>query len=164
MQFAKQLERLARILPGVAGYQDRESARDTDKAVRLRVAAELEVLKRQLEEEEEKQLDKKELSVLPALDRAASKLDKLGNLTRYAARGYSPLFAGDLLDQKILERLYVFDLGLFDELESIRNEVKQIGRLHAEADALNEAIKKLGRSLDEFEKNFSERQKLFKTK
>lgn len=33
MTLAEQLERLARIVPGVAGYQDRERARDADKAV-----------------------------------------------------------------------------------------------------------------------------------
>jgi hypothetical protein len=164
MQFAKQLERLVRILPGVSGYQDREAARDTDKAVRLRVAAEIELLKRNLEEEKEKQVERKELSLLPALDRAASKLDKLGNLTRYASRGYSAFFDADPVDQKTLAQLYAFDLGLFDELELIWNEIKQIGQSSMDADAFKAAMKNFNRLLDGFEKTFSARQGIFTKK
>jgi transposase len=164
MPFAKQLERLARLFPGIAGYQDRESARETDKAVRLRLAAEIERLKRSLEEEKEKQLDKKALSLLPLLDQVASKFDKLGNLLRYAARGYSPLFADAPVDQKLFARLYAFDLGLFDELEIIRNEVNRIGPLSSEAELFKEGIKNVNRLIDRFEKTFSARQEIFKTR
>ena len=38
---ASQLERLARFVPGVAGYQDRENARATDKELRMRLVQEL---------------------------------------------------------------------------------------------------------------------------
>ncbi len=164
MQFAKQLERLIRILPGVAGYQDRESARDTDKAVRLRVAAEIGLLKRALEEEKENWIERKELFLLPALDGIASKLDKLENVTRFASRGYRAFFDPDSVDREMLARLYAFDLGLFDGLEPVREEVKQLGRLRADPDRLKTAIKKLNRSLDGFEKTFSARQEILKRK
>ena len=49
MSFSRKLERLARIVPGVAGYQDKETSRDTDKTIRLRLASELEQVKRGLE-------------------------------------------------------------------------------------------------------------------
>lgn len=41
MGLAEKLERLIRIVPGVRGYQDNESARQTDKAVRMKLASEL---------------------------------------------------------------------------------------------------------------------------
>ena len=41
MTTAAKLERLVRILPGVAGYQDRERARETDKQLRMRLGDEL---------------------------------------------------------------------------------------------------------------------------
>lgn len=164
MPFAKQRERLVRILPGVAGYQDRESARDTDKAVRLRVAAEMGLLKWDLEEEKEDWIERKDLFLLPALDGITSKLDKLENMTRFAARGYRAFFDPDSAGQETLALLYAFDLALFDEVESIREEVRQLGQLGADTDRLKAAIKKLNRSLDEFEKTFSARQEILKQK
>ena len=38
---AKRLERLVRFVPGIPGYQDRETARATDKQVRMRLVGEL---------------------------------------------------------------------------------------------------------------------------
>ncbi len=51
MSLSEKVERLARMVPGVSGYQDKESSRDTDKSIRLRVATELEQLKRNLEDD-----------------------------------------------------------------------------------------------------------------
>ncbi len=45
MSLSEKVVRLARMVPGVSGYQDKESSRDTDKNIRLRVATELEQLK-----------------------------------------------------------------------------------------------------------------------
>ena len=47
---AKRLERLVRFVPGVAGYQDRENARATDKQVRMRLVDEIPRLIQGLEE------------------------------------------------------------------------------------------------------------------
>jgi len=77
MSLSEKVERLARMVPGVSGYQDKESSRDTDKNIRLRIATELEQLKRNLEDDKRQLMDKKDFSLLPALDRVASQLDKL---------------------------------------------------------------------------------------
>ena len=49
MDLADRLTLLARKVPGVAGYQDLESSRDTDKLVRLRLADSLDEVSRLLE-------------------------------------------------------------------------------------------------------------------
>ena len=51
---AKRLERLVRFVPGVAGYQDRENSRATDKQVRMRLAGEIQRLIQSLEEDKER--------------------------------------------------------------------------------------------------------------
>ena len=38
MNLADKLDQLARIIPGLSGYLDREACRDTDKTIRLRLA------------------------------------------------------------------------------------------------------------------------------
>lgn len=161
MGFSEKLERLMRIFPGVAGYQDKESARATDKAIRLRLAAEIELMKRNLEEDKRALTEKKDLSMLPALDRLSSKLDKLVNLTQYAAGGYRGLFDPNPVTQKTLDRLYTFDLSLFEKLESAWNHVKQIGLLHSDPAGMAEGIDRLNRFLDDFEKTLSKRRKIF---
>ena len=63
---AKRLERLVRFVPGVAGYQDRENARATDKQVRMRLAGEIHRLIQSLEEDKERIAASGDLSSLPA--------------------------------------------------------------------------------------------------
>ncbi len=127
MSLSEKVEQLARMVPGVSGYQDKESSRDTDKNIRLRVATELEQLKRNLEDDKRQLMNKKDLSLLPALDRVGSQLDKLANTVRYASRGYSGVFDSNKLDVKKLDQLCTFDLQLMDGLS--REVVSDTGGL-----------------------------------
>lgn len=163
MELENLLGRLVGILPGVAGYQDKDSGRDTDKAVRLRVAAEMALLERNLKGEKEKLIEKNELFLLPAIDAIVSKVEKLVSLTRSASRGYRPFFDSASDDPERLTRLYTLDLGLFHELKKIGEEVSDLGRRES-AEALKKAIKELNRLLDIFEERFSARQKLLREK
>ena len=163
MEPEHQRERLLHILPGVAGYQDKDSARDTDKAVRLRVAAEIALLERNLRGEKEHLIEKNELFLLPAIDGIGSKFEKLASLTRSASRGYRLFFDSASADPERLTRLYTLDLGLFDELKKIGEEVRELGRRES-AEALKKAIKELNRLLSEFEENLSARQALLREK
>lgn len=160
MSFAQKLERLVRILPGVAGYQDKETSRETDKTIRLRLTAELEQVKRDLEKDKRRLMAKKDLALLPALDGVASKLDKIGNLVKYAGQGYRGIFDTYKLDQKNLDQLYTFDLGLLDGLEAIKTQVKQVHDSHGDPVVLQKTIDELGRSLDQLEKTISTRQNI----
>ena len=164
MSFARKLERLARIVPGVAGYQDKETSRDTDKTIRLRLASELEQVKRGLEGDKRRLMEENDLSLLPALDRLASKLDKLGNLIRYAGRGYRGFFDTYKLDQEKPERLYSFDLGLFYELEGIKTRAGHVREVHRDTAALKGATQQLDEALDRLENVFSTRQDILSAK
>lgn len=158
MSLSEKVERLARMVPGVSGYQDKESSRDTDKNIRLRVATELEQLKRDLEDDKRQLMEKKDLSLLPALDRVASQLDKLANTVKYASRGYRGMFDSNKLDVKKLEQLCTFDLQLMDEMATLKTQAKHAHDSHGDETALKQAIEDLSRALDGFEKTFSTRQ------
>jgi len=158
MSLSEKVERLARMVPGVSGYQDKESSRDTDKNIRLRVATELEQLKRDLEDDKRQLMDKKDLSLLPALDRVASQLDKLANTVKYASRGYRGVFDSNKLEVKKLEQLCTFDLQLIDEMATLKTQAKHAHDSHRDETALKQAIEDLSRALDGFEKTFSTRQ------
>ena len=158
MSLTEKVERLARLVPGVGGYQDKETSRDADKNIRLRLTAELEQMKRDLEEDKRQLMDKKDLSLLPALDRLASKLDKLGNTVKYASRGYRGVFDSNKLDLNKLDQLRSFDLQLLNEVESVKAQVKGIRNSHGDGNIQKQAIEDLSHALDGFEKIFSTRQ------
>lgn len=157
MSVAEKLERLARVVPGVGGYQDKETSRDTDKALRLRLVEELGKIKRSLEGDKRKLMEMKDLSLLPLLDGVASKLDKIGNLIQYAGRGYHGVFDAYKLNQKKLDQLYTFDLELFDKLDSIKTGARRVRESRGDSAALKSAADHLHESLDGLEALFATR-------
>src|SRR5574341_1590578 len=92
MSVAEKLERLARWVPGIAGYQDRESARETDKTLRVQLAGELADARSAVEAVKRTLVEAKRLEGLASLDRLSAKLQKIENLVRYASRGYRGWF------------------------------------------------------------------------
>ncbi len=69
---ASRLERLVRFVPGVAGYQDREHSRATDKQVRMRLVQEIRRLIQGLDDDKERLARSADLSTLPRLDGLAA--------------------------------------------------------------------------------------------
>jgi hypothetical protein len=153
---AEKLEELSARIPGVAGYRQREACRETDKSVRLRLAAGLEGLKRQIEQEQRRRTETHDFFHLASLGRLTSKLDKLANLVRFASRGYRGLFDAYKLSEEKLQRLYGFDVDLLDEVESLGNVVSVLCR-PCDDDELPQAIDQLDQRLDGFAAVFSQR-------
>src|SRR5258706_771572 len=80
---AKRLERLVRFVPGIPGYQDRETARATDKQVRMRLVGELQRLIHGLEEDKERIAGSRDLSSLPRLDQLAGRPQRPGRTLEF---------------------------------------------------------------------------------
>ncbi|HAM50453.1 MAG TPA: hypothetical protein DCP92_07050 [Nitrospiraceae bacterium] len=160
MGLGEKLEKLAKIVPGIYGYQDREKSRDTDKAVRIKLSAHLEQIKLRIEGDKRLFMERNDFSPLMALDRIASKLDKIINLIRYASQGYSGIFDISRIGQDKLNKLYAFDLGLFDDMKSIEAAAGVLRDSSGDTSSLKNAIQKLDETLDDFEKNFLTRQDL----
>jgi hypothetical protein len=157
---AAKLERLVRILPGVAGYQDRENARETDKLVRMRLSDEIRRLMHDLELDKRRLAEASKLSLLPRLDRLAGKLEKLGRTAEFATRGYSGLFDLHKVDLKRLEQLYAFDLRLFDALDTIKAKAAVVHESLADAAALGRTAEDMETALDDFERAFEARRQV----
>jgi len=89
------LEKLTRIIPGIAGYQDREKRRDADKAVRMKAATEISRC-RDLLSEAMNDLSRsgglRNLRVIGNLERLVTKLDRIEDEMRYAPSGYAGWF------------------------------------------------------------------------
>lgn len=160
MSAAAKLERLVRILPGVAGYQDRENARETDKLLRMRLSDEMGRVIRDLELDKRRLIDAGHRSALPLLDRLAGKLEKLARTVEYAVRGGSGLFDLHKVDQKRLEQLYAFDLRLFDTLATVKARATAVRQSGSDPAALGRAGSEMEAALDDFERAFDARRQV----
>jgi hypothetical protein len=157
---AKRLERLVRFVPGVAGYQDRETARATDKEVRMRLVGELRQLMLGLEEDKERLAASGDLSSLPRVDRLAGRLERLGRTVEFAGRGYAGLFDLHTVDADTLAQLYAFDLGLFDALSAVRAKAEAVHAALPDAEALKTATEHMRDALDDFGELFDQRRRI----
>lgn len=161
MKLARHLKRFARVVPGVARYQNMEDLRETDRMIRVRLAEDLREGERDIEGIKRRLIEKKELSSLPALDYLTAKMDKLSNVMRYAGQGYRGFFDPFPVDREKLEQLYAFDLTLFDEVQAIQERVHALEESADDLSALKEAIHAFDEALDGLEKIFSTRCNLY---
>ena len=160
---ATRLERLVRLVPGVAGYQDREKSRATDKQVRMRLVAEMQRLSLALEQDKARLAEAGSLSSLPILDRLSGRLERLGRTVEFASRGYAGIFDLDTVDQHTLEQFYAFDLGLFDALSVVRAKAEAVRAALADATALKSAALHMSEALDDFGQLFDQRRRIVET-
>lgn len=158
MSLAEKLEKLARHLPGVAGYQDQESSRDTDKLVRTRLAEELVRISRALDEDKRVLAGRHHFAPLPELERLGSRITTLANTITYASRGYRAFLDLHKITQEKLDRLYAFDVELFDETARIAGVASTIRESLESPAALGDAMQRLGAAIESLDTRFAERQ------
>jgi hypothetical protein len=149
-----------RILPGVAGYQDRQKARETDKQLRMRLGDELKRLVRDLEGDKKRLMQAAQPALLPLLEGLAGKLEKLARTLEFATRGYSALFDLRHVTLKRLEQMYTFDLRLFDTLKTIKAKAVAVHQAGVDATALSRAVDDMDAALDDLERAFEARRQV----
>ena len=130
--WAGTFERLARSVPGLGRYQDREGLREADQRVRALVAQELTGVGRVLEGAAQQLTDAKRLESLPALDRVSRRILTLADRIRFARYGFTGVFDLHKIREAELTALHRFDLGLLE----------RIPRLHEAAERLAAAARR----------------------
>ncbi|MCS6964732.1 hypothetical protein [Thermoflexus sp.] len=124
------LERWLRLLPGYAGYKEKEQRRDADRILReairrrlLGIADRLLGLQRELAD--------RDLSHADELDRAVRRIQTLADQIGVARYGYAGFFDAIRIQEGELEALYRFDADLFQKAEELQENV----------DALDQALR-----------------------
>jgi hypothetical protein len=112
------LERLMNAIPGFKGYREKELRRDADRLQREHLAARLDGIKKPLNQLAANATRSGSLDVINDIETARKRLDKVANRVRYADRGYSGFFDTVKVDEAMLDRVYLFDLGLIDGVEA----------------------------------------------
>ena len=154
--WAERVERLARLVPGLGKYQDREGLRDADKRIRTYVAELLGNLGRELEPVQRRLTEDRRLDRLTALDRLGRHLICLADRTRFASYGFAGVFAPHKIRETELAALHAFDLRLVEEIPRLQTLLKTVadatGRDNGFADtvrAAEDGLRRLEETLDE---------------
>lgn len=131
------LEKITRIIPGIAGYQDREKRRDADKAIRTKAAGEVGKC-RELISEVMNDLSRAgglgNLRVIGNLERMTTKLERTEDELRFAPSGYAGWFDRVGITLEDLERLYEYDLGLLSAAQALPEYVGDAAHIGTDND------------------------------
>ncbi len=156
------LERVASAIPGIKGYREKESRRDTDKRLRDYLASELDRLRRALDGAKRERLAKGGLDGLDDLDRAGRKLQRAADALRFATYGYAGFFDQVKVRDEELERIYRYDEGLLGQVSGLETVVKAAGAFPA-ADGGEDAARALESAADTLLEAIEARKQLFNT-
>jgi hypothetical protein len=121
------LEKAARILPGIGSYQDRESSREADKALRMKLSGRLNQLLNRVEGLKSGPAKKGAVRNIMPLEDVSRQLEKVSRLIEFAPRGYSPLFSRKDINEEALEGIYKCDEGLLGKLTELEEAVRVLG-------------------------------------
>ncbi|MHB1046331.1 MAG: hypothetical protein ACYC4P_09980 [Thermoanaerobaculia bacterium] len=152
------LEKLGSLVPGYAGYADRETRRECDQALRLAVASRLGAARAALDRKTAECARTGRLDLLEPLDSLSRRVAALADALRHAPAGYAALFDAATVDAAQLDRIYAFDLEVreagervFDAAERLRAgaDIEGLDPLSAAVSAAEEALRRRGEVLRE---------------
>jgi len=137
------LEKLADAIPGLKGYRDKESRRDTDKRFREYLANRIDTGRDAIDDIKRRQVNEKKLDGLADWDRLSQKLFKVSNAIRHATYGYSGFFDQVKIQEAELDRLYQYDLSLVADVEALEKSLQgtpQISEVESKVNALDRRV------------------------
>ena len=158
--WAERLEGLARHIPGLGRYQDREGLRETDKQVRIYLADLLAGLSRIVEGAQRRLTEAGRLDRLPALDRVARLLGTLADRIRFASYGFAGVFDLHKIRETELAALHRFDLTLVEAVPRLRAPVQALADAAFDEGAFPQALRAVEAALQGFEQTLAERDRL----
>ncbi len=158
--WAERIERLARLVPGLGRYQDREGLRDTDKRVRTYLAELLGNVGRDLEPAQHRLVRDRRLDHLAALERLGRQIGTLGDRVRFASYGFAGVFALHKIRERELAELHECDARLMEEIPRLRSAIQAVAEAAGHEDGFGGAADAAEEALRRFEQFLDERDRL----
>lgn len=151
-------EELVGKIPGYKGYKEKELRREADKLLREKIAGELMILRRRLNEGQMELLSAGLIKFTDDLERAIMKLQILSDRIKTATYGYSGLFDAVKVKEDHLDALYAFDYRLLEGIPEIAAGVdKVLAAIQAQEEILP-TIRELVGLATHYNELFSQRQ------
>ncbi|MGI0079795.1 MAG: hypothetical protein ACRECH_09225 [Nitrososphaerales archaeon] len=103
------LKKLELLVPGLAGYRDKEDIRVADELLRNQVADKLDQARANLESLRKQLVNNGDFTNLTSLGSLINQIQQLSGQVRHSEQGYSGLAATIKVDQTRLDSLYEYD-------------------------------------------------------
>jgi DNA repair ATPase RecN len=150
-------ERFMEKIPGVSGYKDKERRRETDKIVRETLAKRYDEEWNRISEIQRVLIKKGDLSSVSDLESAAIKLRQFADRIKTASYGYAGLLDNIKVDEAVLDKLYNYDISLFDLADAIKEAVSNVEAVTESGEGLADAIQALTRAAQDSVTAFNKR-------
>ena len=160
-RLAERVERLARLVPGIGSFQDKETRRDADKRLRLTLADRLDAARKTVETVIAKLQAENHFDPLARLGRLERKLYQAADSIRFASYGYSGVFDAIKIDEDKLDQLYAFDIALAESVSAVQEAAENLKAPRPEA-MRADAIEPLEQKIASFNGKLHERMALFR--
>ena len=157
MGVADGLKAVAKVIPGVTGYLNRQDLRETDKIVREHVVKSLEAVKGRVEGVKRALVDEKKLMALSPLDAVTSRMDRLRNRVRGAAYGDSSFFSNFKVDETVLTQLMDFDKGLGERVLKLADHAGTLEKAGTDEAAIKPAARAMEGEVQAIDELFTSR-------
>jgi len=154
------IDKLMELIPGYAGYVEKETRREADKLLREHLADKLELEKRRLEEIRSEMTDAGKLELLDDVDRVDLVLENVVDRLRFASYGYAGFFDNVRVDEEKLDRLYEYDETLTGDVSAIGVKVDELRAAYDAGGDAGAKLKDLRRVLKDFETKLDKRQEV----
>jgi hypothetical protein len=156
----KRLKKAVRLIPGVGSYQDKESLRQSDKELRMKVSRLLDEHLGAVEWVKTDQAKKGSFGRMKELDDLSRHLEKVSRMIEFESRGYAPVFAEKVVDEAALKRLFEHDRGIWDLVAEIGHGIQAFTEDRSVPEGTE--IGHLRERLNQVEKRIKERASVFK--
>lgn len=128
--------RVLNAVPGYRGYRDKESRRDADRAVRDRLAHDLDRLGDAIMRVAGRLADARRLSDVGQVNALATALRHERDRIATASYGYGGIMSDRSIDAAVLDQIRLFDEALFASLEAIDLAVRELQSSTADSTSL----------------------------
>lgn len=157
MGLAEGLKSVAKLIPGVTGYMNRDELRETDKVVRGHVVKSLEAVKGRVDGVKRMLVDERKIMILGNLDRVTSRIDRVRNRVSTAAYGDKSFFSEFKVDEPVLEKLIEFDRSMGEKVLSLADHAAALEKAGVDEAAIKTASGAMEKSVQELDELFSSR-------
>lgn len=119
--------RVANMIPGYTGYQDKERRREADKELRMFLARRFREQHAALARTQQQLARSRHLEAIGEVDRLGGVLQRFIDKLETASQGYAGLFDPVKVQEPELDQLYTFDAALTSQLQQVTDDVAAIG-------------------------------------
>ena len=118
------LERLASYVPGLAGYRERESRRETDRRLREFLAGRIDEARGALNVSRNRATKDKDMAALDGIGRLDRVLQQAAAGLRYADHGHSGVFDQVKIGETELSTIYAYDTSLLADVVALADRLR----------------------------------------